>query len=370
MWWNHRLSSRKWKKGEKKYSIATIVHTHHFNFALLSEMESPRVESSETSAFPKADRDLRLSQEQGHSNPAYSLNAELILEDLAVLDEVSHRDDDIIDDPSMLKAWQSAAAATKTAVTTTTAMESIPLEQLDDQLRQLLLEIGAVQGSEPIPLCLEDTGNDRGETLNLVYHPSTQTVQVELEKAFGLQKGAVEIGDVVDTATAASFEIDEDDEVDAAAQIIREDGSDVDDVVIGRERGNGHKAAAQSKPSKTRYVKREKKTSPLINDDDPFNLDGGGGGFADALAAIGHDVDLETSVKIACEMYKKYRLPRRKHILKKMSKNKELMTMSAPQPYPEENDPGVVPTFQNYCRGAYKINFALVADRIESELVS
>ena len=344
-------------------------------------MESPRVESSESSGFPKGDRDLSLSQEQGHCNPAYSLNAELILDDLAVLDEDDHRDN-VIDDPTMLKAWQSNAAATKTAVTTaagtttaTTAMESIPLEQLDDQLRQLLLEMGAVQGSEPIPLCLEDTGNDRGETLNLVYHPSTQTVQVELEKAFGLLKGAVDErsgGDVVDDTATASFEIDGDDEMDAAAQIIREDGADVDDgVVIGREqRVNDQKAVRDNKPAKTRYVKREKKTSPLINDDDPFNLDGGGGGFADALAAIGHDVDLETSVKIACEMYKKYRLPRRKHILKKMSKNKELMTMSAPQPYPEENDPGVVPTFQNYCRGAYKINFALVADRIESELVS
>ena len=107
----------------------------------------------------------------------------------------------------------------------------------------------------------------------------------------------------------------------------------------------------------------------MINDDDPFNIDAGGG-FAEALASIGLDVDVETSIKFACQMYKKYRNPRRKHILKKMSKNRELMTMTAPQPYPDENDPTVAPTFHNYCKGAYKINFALVADRIESELVS
>jgi hypothetical protein len=34
----------------------------------------------------------------------------------------------------------------------------------------------------------------------------------------------------------------------------------------------------------------------------------------------------------------------------------------------DENDPSVPPTFQNYCKGIYKMDFALIADRIESEL--
>ena len=70
---------------------------------------------------------------------------------------------------------------------TTTTMEAIPLDQLDDQLRQLLLEVASTQNAEMIPLCVEDSS--KGEPLNLVYVPATQTVLVEMSKARELQVG-------------------------------------------------------------------------------------------------------------------------------------------------------------------------------------
>ena len=326
-------------------------------------MEAPR-EGSISNAAPSVKPNQLETPCHQHVEPslpqALPASDATVLENVTILDGAYiQNDESSVDDSSKTLLESSTEGPTDSSNTT---MEAIPLDQLDDQLRQLLLEVGSMQGTEPVSISLEDN-SDGGETLNLVYHPATQTVLVEMNKALELQRKP---GETADDSLAESSRdgITLDDAVGAPLRIHEDSVDGIDDAPPEIVNNKPAKLTSKSKSSK------REKSIPLINYDDPFNLDGAGGGFADALASIGLNADSETSIKIACEMYKKYRQPRRKHILKKMSKSRELMTMSAPEPYLNENDPGIAPTFHNYCKGSYKINFALVADRIESELVS
>ena len=332
---------------------------YHFD----AEFDSSRNELGASITTTKGDRDV----EDNHQSPL----RDSLPPEMTILDSLYALDPDSGDAYSVGEDATGDQPKPYNSKPSTTTMEAIPLDQLDEQLRQLLLEVASTQNAEMIPLCVEDSS--KGEPLNLVYVPATQTVLVEMDKAHELQEANEP--DDVDYITSSSFSNQGDPNsmgaVDGSQHMALENTDEVIPAeVVVKKRTVVRKEQSYTKlKTKTRFVKREKKPCNL-NEDDPFSLEGGGGGFADALASIGHNVDLKTSIKIACEMYKKYRLPRRQQILKKMSKIKELMTMTAPQPYPEQNEPGTAPTFNNYSSGAYKINFAMVADRIESELVS
>ena len=124
----------------------------------------------------------------------------------------------VADDALPVKTWQAEHPIDKSMTT----MEAIPLHQLDEQLQHLLLEVGSTQGvtTAPIPLTLEDTSGNGGDSLNLVYHPAEQTVLVEMNRAHELRGKATEAV------------VGGDESSDVGEANVRSIGSDVDVVGV------------------------------------------------------------------------------------------------------------------------------------------